>query len=306
MDLKLLSDTPPWEWPKNAASIFAKLLRDRRANPSDRLIAADLAGDFTVINDHLAHILLAVLRDGSESEELRAKVAISFGAALDAAYTEWDEELGAFDDDEMVPIGRETFLEIRQSLQTLYADTSIPKLVRRRILEAAVRAREPWQDNAIREAYASGDRDWILTAVFAMRFVPGFEKETLESLKSTDTEIQREAVLAAGEHELDAAWGHVSKLAQDRRTEKDLRIAAIGASGAIRPKEAQEFLFDLADSEDEDIAEAADDALSMIIEPEDDEEDEDEEDFDEDEDDDEEDDEDDEDDEEDEEDEELF
>ena len=277
MDLKLLSDTPPWDWPKNAAGTFAKLLRDRSAPAPDRLMAAHLAGDYTAINDDLAHLLLKVLQDSSESAEMRAQAAISFGAALDAADTEWDEELGDFGDDEMVPISSETFLEIRQSLQTLYADTSIPKLVRRKILEAAVRAPQPWQQDAIREAYASGDRDWILTAVFAMCYVDGFEKETLEALKSADPQIHLEAVRAAGEHELDEAWPHISKLAQDRRTEKDLRIAAIGASGAIRPKEAQEFLFDLADSKDEDIAEAADDALSMIVEPEDYDEDEDDE-----------------------------
>jgi hypothetical protein len=94
-----------------------------------------------------------------------------------------------------------------------------------------VRAREPWHKDAIREAYASGDRDWILTAVFAMRYVPGFEKETLEALKSTDPEIHLEAVRCGRGKELDAAWPHVSTLAKDDSTEKDLRIAAIGAIG---------------------------------------------------------------------------
>jgi hypothetical protein len=265
MDLNLLRDTPPWDWPKDVRKTFLNLLKDRLAPPSDRLIAADLAGDFTAINDDLAHALMAVLRDGGEPEELRARAAISFGAALDAADIEFEEELQGFDDDEMVPISVETFLQIRELLKGLYADANIPKLVRRRILEAAVRSPEPWQEDAIHEAYASGDRDWVLTAVFAMRFVNGFEDETMEALKRSDPEIHREAVLAAGEKELDAAWPHVLALAKDNRTEKDLRIAAIGAVGSIRPDEAQEILFKLAESEDEDIAEAADEALADVL-----------------------------------------
>ena len=277
MDLNLLLETPPWDWPKGARNTFLSVLKNRLAPPSDRLIAAELAGDFTAINDDLAHALMAVLRDSSEPEELRARAAIAFGAALDVANTEFEEELQGFDDEEMVPLSVETFLEIRELLQGLYADANIPKLVRRRILEAAVRAPQPWQQNAIREAYASGDREWVLTAVFAMRFVEGFESEILEALNNSDPEIHREAVLAAGEEELDAAWPHVSKLAKDDRTEKGLRIAAIGAIGSIRPEEARDILFELSESEDEDIAEAADEALSMML-PDDYEDDEDDED----------------------------
>jgi hypothetical protein len=283
MDLELLRETPPWEWPGNTGDTFLKLLTDKVAKPADRLTAADLAGDFTVINDDLAHVLLAILQDPRESEELRGHAAISFGAAMEAADEEYDEEIEGFQDDEMVPISDATFLEIRDSLRALYADTGVPKLVRRRVLEAAVRAPEQWQQDAIRDAYASGDPEWVLTAVFGMRFVDGFEDEIMESLESRDPLIHFQAVVAAGEQELDAAWPHVLKLVKDPRTEKDLRVAAIGAIGSIRPNEAQGILFALTESTDELIADAAEEALSYIVEPDEDEEDEEEDDEDEDE-----------------------
>jgi hypothetical protein len=46
-----------------------------------------------------------------------------------------------------------------------------------------------------------------------------------------------------------------------------LLLAAIGAVGSIRPAEAPEILLDLADSDDEDIAEAADEAMTMAEGP---------------------------------------
>jgi len=42
MDLKLFVDTPPWDWPTDAGRTFGRILADRRANESDRLVAAEL------------------------------------------------------------------------------------------------------------------------------------------------------------------------------------------------------------------------------------------------------------------------
>ena len=128
-----------------------------------------------------------------------------------------------------------------------------------------MRSPQPWQQDAVREAYASGDHEWMLTAVFAMHEIPGFEGEILESLANPDPEIHLEAVRAAGARELDEAWTHVLSLIVDSSTEKDLRLAAIEAIGDIRPSDAKPILLELSDSEDEDIAAAADEALSFII-----------------------------------------
>jgi HEAT repeat protein len=96
-----------------------------------------------------------------------------------------------------------------------------------------------------------------------MRWVRGFDNQILEALKSADPELHYEAVNAAGNWELDAAWPRIVALLNDTDTPKPLLLAAIGAAASIRPQEAGELLIDLAASDDEEIAEAADEAIAM-------------------------------------------
>jgi hypothetical protein len=257
MNIEALLDVPPWEWPRGAGSAFHKVLIDRQAKASDRLAAAELAGDLTVMNDDLATALLAILHSADEPEELRAKAAISFGPVLEEA------DIDQFEEPDDVAITERTFDKVQDSLHELYFDDSLPKEVRRRILEASVRAPQDWHKDAIGAAYSSGDREWMLTAVFAMRWVRGFDDAILEALKSADPEIHYEAVQAAGNWELDAAWPHIVALVEDPATPKPLLLAAISAVGSIRPQEAGGILVDLADSDDEDVADAADEAILM-------------------------------------------
>ncbi|MGA2373604.1 MAG: HEAT repeat domain-containing protein [Terriglobales bacterium] len=251
MDLKTLLDTPPWDWPRDAGWTLRKVLVDQGANESDRLIAAELAGDSTVINDDLADTLLTVVCSADEPDQLRARAAISLGPVLEQADTD------GFEDPDDVPINEPTFRNIQSSMEELYLDNSTPKEVRRRILEASVRAPETWHQNAIKDAYSSGDKEWMLTAVFSMCWVRGFDDQILVALKSDDPEIHLEAVHAAGNWEIDAAWPHIVELVKEAHTPKPLLLAAIGAVGSIRPAEAREILADLADSDDEEIFEAA-------------------------------------------------
>jgi hypothetical protein len=269
MDVKDLQDIPPWEWPRGAGKRFQEILINHRADESDRLIAASLAGDLTVINDELAASLLAIIRSPDEPERLRAKAAIALGPVLEQA------DIDGFDEPDALPITQRTFRNIRDSFQKLYFDDGIPKEVRRRILEASVRAPDDWHQKAIATAYSSGDKDWMLTAVFSMRWVRGFDKQILEALRSADPEIHHEAVEAAGNWGLAAAWSHVVALVRNARTPRPLLFAAIGAVASIRPTEARSILADLAHSDDEEIAEAADEAIAMAeaaSDPEDDEE----------------------------------
>jgi hypothetical protein len=269
MNLKTLLDTPPWDWPRDAVKTFRNALIDRRANESDRLIAAELAGDFTVISDDLADALMAIVRNADEPEELRARAAISFGPVLEHAYT------NDFDDPDDTRITERTFRNIQNLLQEFYLDPGVSKEVRRRILEASVRAPEDWHKNAIGSAYTSGDQDWMLTAVFSMRWIRGFDNQILDALNSVNGEILYEAVQAAGEWELQAAWSRIIALLKDAGTSKQVLLAAIEAAANIRPGEAWAILGDFIDSKDEDIAEAAHEAIEMagIMSGDDDEED---------------------------------
>jgi hypothetical protein len=257
MNLETLAKTPPWEWPESASKVIDDVLTDRGAPQSDRLVAAELAGDAVAINDELAATLLAIVANDSEPEQLRGRAAISLGPALELAWT------GDLEDSDEVPVSERVLGEIRASLRRLYFDERVPTEVRRRVLEASVRWPDDWHADAIKAAYASGDSDWKLTAVFSMGWVRGFADQILEALESTDPGIHFAAVEAAGNWELDAAWPHVLALVDNPATPRPLLLAAIEAVGNIRPEESIEALAGLAASDDEEIAEAAEEAIEL-------------------------------------------
>jgi hypothetical protein len=256
MNLNSLRDTPPWEWPADAGKAITRVLADRRADASERNLAANPAGELAVMDDRIADQLLSIVQDAEEADELRARAATSLGPVLEEADMEgYDDDIGD------PPISLLLFRRLQAALRKLHDDEHAPALVRRRALEASVRSAEDWHTDAIRAAFLSGDEDWKLTAVFCAGWIRGFDKQILEMLNSRNPAIHREAVIAAGRQEVDAAWPHVAALAGSAATEKSLRLAAIEAASGIRPREAKEHLADLADSEDEEIADAVSDAM---------------------------------------------
>jgi hypothetical protein len=257
MDVKTLAEIAPWEWPRNAAKTLLDALVHRQGDPSDRAIAAELAGNLVVMNNQLASALLAIVRSSEELLDLRVIAAIALGPVLEQA------SLEEFDDPDSVPITESRFREIQDTFHAQYNLPGVPKELRRRILEASVRSPEPWHPDAIRTAYASSDQEWVLTAVFAMAHIKGFDQQILESLDSPDPSIEYEAVRAASNWALDAAWPHIEALIENPRTSKDLLLAAIEAAPNIRPGEAGPLLVDLNDSGDEEIVEAAEEAIAM-------------------------------------------
>ena len=273
MDLKLLASIPPWEWPPNGGATLLAVLRDQQADESERLLAAEMAGEIVAINDHLAGALLSIVGDATASETLRARAALSLGPVLEQMDLDSDDDLLGLDEEVLggKPISEHTFHRIQQSLRARYLEDDIPQEVRRRILEASVRAPADWHRDAVRAAYAREERDWRLTAVFAMQYVRGFPDEIVAALDDPDEEIRYEAIRAAGNWEVDAAWPHVAALLAAPVTDKALLLAAIEASASIRPREAEPLLAELSDSHDTDISDAADNAMMMTSDPFDDE-----------------------------------
>ncbi len=257
MDIKTLENTPAWEWPDNADDIILNVLRNPGAEASDRLVAAKLAGDYSVINEELAAELLSILTNKGEGDELRSWAAISFGPALENA------DMMGFDDPDDIILSEKTCEKVQKTLRKIYMDSDTSKDLRRRVLEASVRAPEDWHREAVAAAYRDKDEDWKLTAVFCMGYVSGFEKQIVESLKSDNTEIELHAVEAAGVWEIDKAWKHISSLVKSKNTEKNLLLAAIESAAFIRPEDAEALLSPLLESDDQDIVDAVNEALSM-------------------------------------------
>ncbi len=260
MDVKTLRETPPWDWPESAASTLLAALLDRSLADSERLAAAELAGDATVADEQVAGVLLDLVADSRESEALRAQAAISLGPMIEYADT-----MGGMDDDEV--LSEDAYASVQSRLRALYEDDSIPDNVRRSVLEASVRGRLAWHPEAVEGAWKSDSEAWRLTATFCMRFVPGFEGRILSTLDDDNVEIRRQAILAAAAWETDAAWGFIEQILEGSE-DKELVLAAIDAVAGIRPEEAEVLLAPLTESEDTDIASSAWEALSMLEGPE--------------------------------------
>ena len=264
-----LAEIPPWEWPVDANDDILQVLADGESPEAERLLAAELAGDLTVMNDVLAEELLRILASPGEPETLRARAAISLGPVVE------EGEIGGFEEPDILAVTEGVLRRAKASLRELYHDPEIPKKVRRCALEASVRASEPWHPGAIRAAFHDGDPEWRLTAVFSMRFVPGFDDEIVEALGDDDAEVLYQAVCAAGDQGVDGAWACVRRLVlaaasgalilpDDPDAEWSILLAAMNAVASIRPLEAHETLSGLVESEDEDISEAALEVLDMV------------------------------------------
>jgi hypothetical protein len=255
-DFARLQNLPPWEWPPTAAATFLQVLQDPRNPLDDRILATELAGDLVAMDDGVAQHLLTLLRDPHQPDSLRAQAAISLGPALEDADTQ------GFEDEWSDPaITEPVFEQIQTTLHDIHQDPSIPTEVRRRALEAAVRAPQDWHTTAINEANASPHPDWNLTAAFCMRWIRGFDTQIVDLVQSPNPEIRREAVQAAGNWTVLPAWPHIAPILSADQPDKDLLVAAIGAAGSLRLDEARDLLDDLVDCDDDEIADAASEAL---------------------------------------------
>jgi uncharacterized protein (UPF0147 family) len=246
--LTLLDRCDFWDWPEWASDAIVNGLKTDDADL--QLTAVMLAAEG--MDESIAPIIIDLIRSDAE-EELRARAAIALGPTLEEC------EMDGFEDsdlDEPV-ITRQLFEEIQRTLRSVYHDPSAPKIVRRRALEASIRAPQSWHAGAVRSSYLSGDEDWQVTAVFCMGFLEGFEAEIIEALQHDSYPILFEAVRAAGNACLDSASRFIRSIAADETADRDLRIVAIEAIPNVAIPDAHELLASLSISEDEQIEEAA-------------------------------------------------
>ncbi len=255
MEFETIAALDPWNWPEDAKTILLGIIRDHERDEVERQLATRLAGDMVVVDDEVFDVLLEVVSSSVETPEMRSRAAIAMGAALEAA------DLEGFDFPEEIPISEATFERATTVLHGLFQDDTLPDLLRRRVLEAAVRAPRDWHEHAIRDAWASGDPEWRLTAAFSMEYVLGFQDEIREALESDDEKVFYHAVIAAGANEMNEAWPAIRAILEDDEADTPLLLAAIEASVLAAPVEAGPYLADLLEDEDEDIAAAAHEAI---------------------------------------------
>ncbi len=266
--MERLAQIPSWDWPPDAGAQVLAVLRDAQALESERLLAAELAGCLIILDDPLAHELLRIFSEPAETDAIRARAAISFGAALEEAHLE------GLEDRESPAVTEATLARAQLAFRDAYRDPATPVEVRRRALEASVRSPEAWHVAAVRAAYYDSDPAWKLTAVFCMRFVDGFDEEILDALSSLDPDLLHEAIHAARTHEVQDSWPLIQQMIRaaesgtpilptDPDAQRPLLLAAMEAAADIRPFEVSEILGGLIDSEDEEIAAQALDLVNM-------------------------------------------
>jgi hypothetical protein len=269
MDMHFLAGLPVFDWPADAHEDILAVLQDRQAPSDERLLAAELAGDLNVIEDILAQELLRILEDPSETDTLRGQAAISMGPVLE------EGEMMGFDEPESLVVSEDLLPRMKGALRRVFDDPGAPKETRRRALEASVRAPEAWHADAIRVAYLKEDHDWKLTAVFCMRFVPGFEAQIVEALDLEEVDILYQALWAAADQGVAGAWPFVQRLVlaaesgtpilpDDPEAERALLLAAINGVATIRPLEAHVTLSPLLEMDDEELAEIAAEVLDFV------------------------------------------
>ena len=256
--LEFLQEIPPWEWPKGSGEIFLEVLHDEQATESDQLIAAELAGEFSVINDELVDALIAILNRSDKSEELRGTAAIARGRPLRASSWKASRTKATV----LLPNPRLT-----RSRSHCARSTWTPITCQGRC--AAESSRPPCAHLRTGILMLSERRFPVMTRHGGSRpssacatFLGSTSRFSRHSAART-RRILREAVIAAGEQVVDAAWPRVTALLNPSQTERSLLLAAIDAVASINPDLAPEVLNDLGGSEDDEIATAVFDALAL-------------------------------------------
>jgi HEAT repeat protein len=188
--------------------------------------------------------------ESDTASDVRAAAALSLGRFL---------LLGEFDQ-----IDSSAARRVENALLTAYYVSDQDVWVRRRILEALANSSHDELPDMILEAYEDDDDTMRIGAIFAMgrSADPRWNRFVLEELGSSDSAVLCEAARASGELEIEEALPDLVRLLGDEDVE--IRDAAVWALGRIGGREARRALKACCASDDQDLSEAAEEALAEL------------------------------------------
>jgi hypothetical protein len=126
------------------------------------------------------------------------------------------------------PVSKECFRDLADGLREIYNRPETPKLVRRKVLEAAVRGEDDWTREAIEEAWDKNDVEWKMTAAFGAHYVTDCNHILEEALRMDEEKILVEALRSAASNtDIPGCFDRFVSLARDRNTPVEVRQTAI-------------------------------------------------------------------------------
>jgi len=173
-----------------------------------------------------------------------------------AEFEDWDQPF--------INISKEDYTRVVEFLFRIARDETETQTARRYAIEAlAFRGDDPAVSNLIEWAYQHRDRRMKVSAIFAMARHGDLQwtRYILAEMRSRDTQIQYEAVRAAGEMGLEEAVEPLTELIRAKGTRKPLRLLAIFSLGETGDPRALDTLEQLARSRDRDVREVAREAI---------------------------------------------
>lgn len=200
----------------------------------------------------LIHKMIEMV-DHDSAEKVRAAAATALGQFV---------YLG-----EVEEIPEAALHRIEDKLLGIITTTSEPKLVRRRALEAMGFSSRPELKKLIMTAYNNNDREWLVSALFAMgrsantSWIPS----VMEMMDADDEDVLLEAVRAAGELEAPGARRPLLKIVKSQPEGSEIRMAAIWSLSKIGGEKVRDtFEKLLEESEDEEELDILDEAMENL------------------------------------------